>query len=176
MHNHNHEPRKGIMTPMRRESVCRYKGIMKARRSVRVFVSICVKNVVSWASCLAEDEFSGADSTTILLHFNADQSGLPVQPIDSPNSTFPTTSHLGASLLVRPCDLPLGAASMTESIPLLWRNSRRKCRMQCAEKVEIGDIWGAPTFYRRTETGAGTRVGSDNDGPREFMRAKYDTG
>jgi len=107
------------------------------------------------ASSLAEDELSGADAAPILLHFNSDQSGFPVQPIYSPNSTFPTTSHLGTSLLVCPCDLPLGAASLAEGVPLLWRNSRSKSRMQRVEKVKIGYVWGASTFSRGTEGGAG---------------------
>lgn len=113
------------------------------------------------ASSLAKHEFSGADAGTMLLHFDSDQTSLPMQPIDSPNTTFPATSQLGAPLFIRLRNLPLRPASITQGLPLLRCDSREKRLIQCVKKVEISDIWGAPTFAT-----------PDNHGPRELIRTE----
>lgn len=110
------------------------------------------------ASSLAKHEFSGAGAGSILLHLNSDQTSFPMQPIDSSDSAFPSTSQPGTSLFIRLRDFPLCPASITESFPLLRRNSREKRLVQCVKKVEIGNVWGAPVSRR-----------PDDHGPRELI-------
>ena len=65
----------------------------------------------------SKDQFADA-AAAALVNFDPNQVGLPAQPVDAANATFPA-SHNRAALLVRPRNLPLGLASVAQGFPLL---------------------------------------------------------
>lgn len=81
------------------------------------------------ASSLAKHEFSGAGAGSMFLHLNSDQTSLPMQPIHSSNSAFPT-SQSATPLFIRLRNFPLCPASIAEGLPLLRCDSREKRLMQ----------------------------------------------
>lgn len=82
-----------------------------------------------------KDQFADAVSAAP-VHFNPNQVCLAAQPVDAADTTLPA-SHNRAALLVRPGDLPLSLASVTQGFPLFGSDASEEGRVNRIEHIQI---------------------------------------
>lgn len=93
----------------------------------------------SIALCFAEDKFALALAMSVLVDLDPDESRLSVEPVDSPDPTFPSTSHALAPLLIRLRHFPLRPGATAKCFPLRRGDTCQKGRVQRVKQVEVRD-------------------------------------
>jgi len=85
----------------------------------------------------SKDQFADTVSATP-VHFDTSQVGLPTQPVDAADTTFPAT-HYRAALLICPRDLPLSLAAVAEGFPLFRSDTSEERCVDRIEYIQIGN-------------------------------------
>lgn len=78
-------------------------------------------------------------TVAMFIDFDADQSGPPMQPVDSPHPFVPPTAHARAPLLISLGHFPLRSRPMTKGLPLLRGHAREERSVHGVEQIKIRD-------------------------------------